>query len=138
MQNITERAKKIKVILNDVDGIWTDGKLHFYVTPEGKIEEIKSFNALDGIAVMLCRLAGLKCGVITGRRHETTVARARNLGMSFFYQGFLTKALALEDILKRGGNFTQSALFPNRAAADAAFSPNSSQNSSSPETSQST
>lgn len=101
MQNITERAKKIKVILNDVDGIWTDGKLHFYVTPEGKIEEIKSFNALDGIAVMLCRLAGLKCGVITGRRHETTVARARNLGMSFFYQGFLTKALALEDILKR-------------------------------------
>ncbi|MBO7238207.1 MAG: HAD hydrolase family protein [Elusimicrobiaceae bacterium] len=100
-EELLARARKIKVILNDVDGIWTDGKLHFYVNPEGKIEEIKSFNALDGIAVMLCRLAGLKCGVITGRRHETTVSRARNLGMNFFYQGYLTKTLALEDILKR-------------------------------------
>lgn len=100
-EEILARARKIKVVLNDVDGIWTDGSLHFYVAPDGKIEEIKSFNALDGIAVMLCRLGGLKCGVITGRRHETTVSRARNLGMNFFYQGFLTKTLALEDILKR-------------------------------------
>jgi len=100
-EELLARARKIKVILNDVDGIWTDGKLHFYVRPDGKIEEIKSFNALDGIAVMLCRLAGLKCGVITGRRHETTISRARNLGMDFFYQGFLTKTEALNDILTR-------------------------------------
>ena len=100
-EELLARARKIKVILNDVDGIWTDGKLHFFVKPDGTIDEIKSFNALDGIAIMLCRLAGLKCGVITGRRHETTVSRARNLGMNFFYQGFLTKTLALEDILKR-------------------------------------
>ena len=100
-EELLARARKIKVILNDVDGIWTDGKLNFYATPEGKIEEIKSFNALDGIAVMLARLAGLKCGVITGRRHETTVARARNLGMHFFYQGFLTKTVPLNDVLKR-------------------------------------
>ncbi len=100
-EKLLMRARKIKVVLNDVDGIWTDGKLNFFVTPEGKIEEFKSFNALDGIAVMLLRLSGIKSGVITGRRHETTVSRARNLGMSFFYQGFLTKTLALEDILKR-------------------------------------
>lgn len=100
-EELLARARKIKVILNDVDGIWTDGKLHFFVKPDGTIDEIKSFNALDGIAVMLCRLAGLKCGVITGRRHETTISRARNLGMHFFYQGFLTKTLALADILQR-------------------------------------
>ena len=100
-EKLLARARKIKVILNDVDGIWTDGKLHFFVKPDGGIDEIKSFNAQDGIAVMLLRLAGIKCGVITGRRHETTVTRARNLGMNFFYQGFLTKTLALEDILKR-------------------------------------
>ncbi len=100
-EELLVRARKIKVILNDVDGIWTDGKLHFFVKPDGSIDEIKSFNAQDGIAIMLCRLAGLKCGVITGRRHETTISRARNLGMDFFYQGFLTKTLALEDILKR-------------------------------------
>lgn len=100
-EELLARARKIKVILNDVDGIWTDGKLHFFVKPDGQVDEIKSFHALDGIAIMLCRLGGLKCGVITGRRHETTISRARNLGMDFFYQGFLTKTLALEDILKR-------------------------------------
>ena len=70
MQNAIERAKKIKVILNDVDGIWTNGQLHFFVKPDGQIDEIKSFNALDGIAIMLCRLAGLKCGAdILKREH---------------------------------------------------------------------
>ena len=100
-KELLARARKIKVILNDVDGIWTNGQLHFFLTSDGKIEEMKSFNALDGIAVMLLRLAGIKNGIITGRRHETTVSRAKNLGMNFFYQGFLTKTLALEDILKR-------------------------------------
>ncbi len=101
MQELVNRAKKIKAILTDVDGILTDGKLHFFATPEGKIEEIKSFNAQDGIAVMLCHHAGLVCGIITGRRHITTVTRARNLGYKYMYQGFLTKSGPLADILKR-------------------------------------
>lgn len=100
-EELLARARRIKVILNDIDGIWTDGKLHFFLTAEGKVEEIKSFNAQDGIAVMLLRAAGIKSGVITGRRHETTISRARNLGMDYFYQGFLTKSVPLEDILKR-------------------------------------
>lgn len=100
-EELLARARKIKIVLNDVDGIWTDGKLNFFVSPDGRIEEIKSFNALDGIAVMLLRSAGIKSGVITGRRHETTVSRARNLGMDYFYQGFLTKLGPLEDVLKR-------------------------------------
>ena len=101
MQELVNRAKKIKAILTDVDGILTDGKLHFFATPEGKIEEIKSFNAQDGIAVMLCHHAGLVCGIITGRRHITTVTRACNLGYKYMYQGFLTKSGPLADILKR-------------------------------------
>ena len=100
-EELLARARKIKVILNDVDGIWTNGKLHFFLNAQGKVEEIKSFNAQDGIAVMLLRAAGIKSGVITGRRHETTISRARNLGMDYFYQGFLTKLGPLEDILKR-------------------------------------
>ena len=100
-EELLARARKIKIVLNDVDGIWTDGKLNFFLTPEGKVEEMKSFNALDGIAVMLLRCAGVKSGVITGRRHETTLTRARNLGMDYFYQGFLTKLGPLQDIMKR-------------------------------------
>lgn len=100
-EELLARARKIKILLNDVDGIWTDGKLNFFLTPQGQVEEIKSFNAIDGIAVMLLRSAGIKSGIITGRRHETTVSRARNLGMDYFYQGFLTKTGPLEDVLKR-------------------------------------
>ena len=102
-EELLARARKIKIVLNDVDGIWTDGKLNFFLTPDGKVEEMKSFNALDGIAVMLLRSAGIKSGVITGRRHETTLSRARGLGMNYFYQGFLTKLGPLQDIMKREG-----------------------------------
>lgn len=103
MQNAQERAQKIKAILTDVDGILTDGKVNFFVTPDGKIEEFKSFHTQDGIAVMLCRSAGIICGIITGRRHPTTVERARNLGFKYMYQGFLTKLGPLEDILEKEG-----------------------------------
>ena len=103
MQNAQERAKNIKVILTDVDGILTDGKVNFFLTPDGKIEEIKSFNTQDGIAAMLCHSAGIKLGIITGRRHPTTVERARNLGFKYMYQGFLTKIGPLEDVLEKEG-----------------------------------
>lgn len=101
MQNAQERAKHIKLILTDVDGILTDGKVNFFVAPDGKIEEFKSFNTQDGIAAMLCHSAGIKLGIITGRRHATTVERAKNLGFSYMYQGFLTKMGPLQDVLKK-------------------------------------
>ena len=101
MQNVQKRAQKIKLILTDVDGILTDGKVNFFVTPTGKIEEFKSFHTQDGIAAMLCRSAGIKLGIITGRRHPTTVERAQNLGFTYMYQGFLTKMGPLQDALKK-------------------------------------
>ncbi|MBR2082259.1 MAG: HAD hydrolase family protein [Elusimicrobiaceae bacterium] len=103
MQNAQQRAQKIKAILTDVDGILTDGKVNFFVTQDGRIEEFKSFNTQDGIALMLCHCAGLLCGIITGRRHPTTVERAKNLGFKYMYQGFLTKMGPLEDVLKKEG-----------------------------------
>ena len=101
MQNAQERAQHIKLILTDVDGILTDGKVNFFVTPDGKIEELKSFHTQDGIAALLCHSAGIKLGIITGRRHATTVERAQNLGFTYLYQGFLTKLGPLEDVLKK-------------------------------------
>ncbi len=100
MQNALERAKKVKAILTDVDGILTDGKVNFFLQ-NGRIEEFKSFHTQDGIAAILCRQAGLTLGIITGRRHETTVHRANALGYTYIYQGFLSKLGPLEDILKR-------------------------------------
>ena len=101
MEQARERAKKIKAILTDVDGILTDGKVNFFVAPDGHIEEIKSFHTQDGVAVLLCHSAGIVCGIITGRRHATTVERAKNLGFKYMYQGFLTKIGPLQDILEK-------------------------------------
>lgn len=100
-KELQARAAKIKAILTDVDGILTDGKLNFFALPDGRVDEFKSFNALDGVAARMCRLSGIILGIITGRRHPATVHRARVLGFSYIYQGFLTKTGPLEDILKR-------------------------------------
>ena len=54
MEQAIERARKIRAILTDVDGILTDGKVNFFVRDDGKIDEFKSFNTQDGLAVMLC------------------------------------------------------------------------------------
>ncbi len=100
MQNALDRAKKVKAILTDVDGILTDGKVNFFLQ-DGRIEEFKSFHTQDGIAALLCRKSGIILGIITGRRHETTVNRASALGYTYIYQGFLSKLGPLEDVLKR-------------------------------------
>ena len=101
MQNALQRAQQVKAVLTDVDGILTDGKVNFFLTPDGKTDEFKSFHTQDGIAALLGRKAGLTLGIITGRRHETTVRRAEVLGYHYLYQGFLSKLGPLEDILKR-------------------------------------
>lgn len=102
-QEIKERAQKIKAVLTDIDGIWTDGKINFFVRDDGKVDEFKCFNALDGIAGMLGYSCGLTLGVITGRRHEVTVHRAQTLGVKYLYQGFLSKLGPLDDILQKEG-----------------------------------
>ncbi|WP_428897197.1 3-deoxy-D-manno-octulosonate 8-phosphate phosphatase (KDO 8-P phosphatase) [Parelusimicrobium proximum] len=100
MEN-TERAKKIKFLLTDVDGVLTDGKLNFFTTPEGKIEEFKSFNATDGLGFMVLTRAGIASGIITGRAHPTTEHRAKTSGMKYIYQNFTKKINALEDLLSK-------------------------------------
>lgn len=101
MQNALDRARNIKAILTDVDGILTDGKVNFFVNAQGKLDEFKSFHTQDGVAALLCRKAGIVLGIITGRRHATTVRRAEILGYRYIYQGFLSKLGPLHDILKR-------------------------------------
>lgn len=102
-EELIRRARKIKIILTDIDGIWTDGKINYFVNSAGKIEEFKSFHALDGLGVLLLGSVGLICGVITGRRHPTTEARCRNLGVKYLFQGFLSKTGPLHEIMQLEG-----------------------------------
>lgn len=87
------------MILMDVDGVLTDGKIIF--TSAGT--EIKEFNIQDGMAITLARMAGLKTGVITGRESKMVQRRAEELGYDFISQGNTKKLPRYEEIKKQFG-----------------------------------
>ena len=96
-----KRAKKIKLILFDVDGTLTDGKLFFIPVPSTETAiEIKGFHAHDGAGISIARLGGLKTGIITKRTSETVAIRARDLNLDYIRQGVQDKLTVLEQILK--------------------------------------
>lgn len=103
MKSSIERAKKIKLVLMDVDGVLTDGKLYYVPDHDGKMVEFKAFNSLDGIGLRLLNQFGIITGVITGNEAPGTEKRARSLGMRYAYQGFLSKLIPLEEILNDCG-----------------------------------
>lgn len=121
-----ERAKRIKLLLFDVDGVLTDGKIWIFPAPGGAqlstqehaaqhgerggfglvshdYVEAKGFNAHDGAAVSLARLAGIKMGLITKRISETVALRARDLRLEHVYQGIQDKLTVFEEILQKEG-----------------------------------
>jgi len=118
-----ERAKKIKVILFDVDGVLTAGGIWLspapannpaidkrmsdladkggYAIPSASMVEAKGFHAHDGTAISLARLGGMKCGIITKRISETVALRARDLRMEYVYMGQAHKMQAVREILAK-------------------------------------
>jgi 3-deoxy-D-manno-octulosonate 8-phosphate phosphatase (KDO 8-P phosphatase) len=106
-----ERARRIKIILFDVDGVLTDGTIWIYpmpvALPDGTITtrmvETKGFSAHDGAGMTLARLGGMKVGVITKRISETVALRARDLKMEFVYQGQTYKMQAVRAIAEKAG-----------------------------------
>lgn len=121
------RAKKIKLILFDVDGVLTDGKIWIFPAPQGSQQqsvleqsakhggtggfglhstsliEAKGFHAHDGTAISLARMAGIKTGLITKRISETVALRARDLKIDYVHQGIQDKRTCFEEILKTAG-----------------------------------
>lgn len=100
---ILKKAKKIKMLITDVDGVLTDATMNFFATPSGKIAEVKKFCAYDGLACHMLRDGGIKSAIITGGNAPATEHRFRSLGMDFLYYNYLSKGPALEDILKKTG-----------------------------------
>lgn len=92
-----ERARKIKMIIMDVDGTLTDGTL--LVLPDG--EELKSYNVRDGLGIILAHLAGFKTGIITGKTSKALEKRSKKLKIMEVYQGILDKEKALDEILRK-------------------------------------
>jgi 3-deoxy-D-manno-octulosonate 8-phosphate phosphatase (KDO 8-P phosphatase) len=97
------RARQIKVLLFDVDGVLTDGSITVHPNDDGSATEVKSFSAHDGLGISLARLGGLRTGVITKRQSQTVAIRARDLKLEFVYQGQAYKTHAAEEIAAKAG-----------------------------------
>ena len=122
-----DRARKVKLIIFDVDGVMTDGTIFLFPAPAGASDsgthehrrrmadkggfgisgstviEAKGFNAHDGTGFSLARLGGLKAAIITKRISETVALRARDLKIEHVYQGQQDKAAAFYEILSKEG-----------------------------------
>ncbi len=95
--NNHQRAQKIKMILMDVDGTLTDGRL--LILPDG--EELKTYNVRDGTGILMAHLAGLKTGIITGKVSKSLEKRASKLKILEVYQGILDKKSVLLEIINK-------------------------------------
>jgi 3-deoxy-D-manno-octulosonate 8-phosphate phosphatase (KDO 8-P phosphatase) len=98
------RAKNIKVLIFDVDGVLTDGQIFVIPNAEGHGIEAKGFAAHDGLGISLGRLGGLRIGIITKRQSQTVAIRANDLKLEFIYQGQSHKMNAIKDILQKTGH----------------------------------
>lgn len=99
MQDIVEKAKKLKLLILDVDGVLTDGKLFF--DDNGK--EYKSFHARDGHGIKMLQQTGVEVAVISGRKSLSVALRMKSLGIAHVYQGHEDKRAAFAEILRNAG-----------------------------------
>ena len=93
----SEKAKAIRLLIVDIDGVLTDGGLHF----DNRGEEYKTFNSLDGHGLRMLLDSGIEVAVITGRQSEIVNHRMGDLGVRHIYQGNRDKLPALEKLLRR-------------------------------------
>jgi 3-deoxy-D-manno-octulosonate 8-phosphate phosphatase (KDO 8-P phosphatase) len=102
-QRVMELAAGIKLLLMDVDGVLTDGKLYNVPAPDGRMAETKGFDSRDGIGLQWLFRKGIKTGIISGRESPATVERARQCHVEYVYQGHTKKIPILEEILTISG-----------------------------------
>lgn len=97
--SVQARAAAVKLLLMDVDGVLTDGKLYNVPDSLGNMVETKGFDSQDGIALQWLFREGIRTGVISGRISPATAERARQCKMAYVYQGHTEKIPIFEEIL---------------------------------------
>ncbi len=99
LEHIEQRARAVRMLVFDVDGVLTDGSL-FY---DNQGQEYKAFNSRDGHGIKMLRASGVETGIITGRTSQIVLHRARNLGIAHIHQGAEDKLEALGNLLREAG-----------------------------------
>jgi len=100
---ITPRARLIRLLLTDCDGVLTDGSLHYSSDGERAVEATQVFHIHDGLGIRLAHAAGLKVGIISGRTSLPLAHRARELKIDHLYQGIADKLDAYKQICAAEG-----------------------------------
>jgi len=99
MQDILEKASRIKLVIFDVDGVLTDGSL--FLSDDG--QEYKAFNSKDGFGMRLLQDAGIDIAIITGRESTLVKLRMEELGITQVMQGRREKGPALDEMMEKTG-----------------------------------
>lgn len=98
-RDLVKKAQKIKLVVTDIDGVWTDAKM--YYTKDG--EFMKSFSTYDGMATYLLKQAGIPTAIITGENSLPVAARAKKLKLDDVFLGIKDKLEVLEQLLEKYG-----------------------------------
>lgn len=104
--DLLDRARAVRLLVLDVDGVLTDGTLYYSANGE----ELKAFNIQDGLGIKMLCGSGVELAIVTGRSSRALELRAENLGIRYLYQGVERKLVAFEQLLRGLG------LTPGQAA----------------------
>ena len=96
-QEILAKAKKVKLLITDVDGVLTDGKIYLGANEQ----EFKAFNVKDGKGIKLLQEAGIEIAIITGRQSQAVTRRAQELAIKETHQGIADKIEVFNQLLER-------------------------------------
>ncbi len=96
-QDIIERARRVKVVILDIDGVMTDGRIIYGIYGE----ELKFFDVQDGFGISLLRRAGIKSVIITAKKSRIVKMRSRDLRVAKAYQGYIDKIKPFNKSLKK-------------------------------------
>ncbi len=94
-EDVWARAQAIRLLILDIDGVLTDGRLYF----DAKGETLKVFHVRDGHGIKMAQRGGLEAAMVSGRRSDAAFHRARELGISRFYEGVRDKVAILAELL---------------------------------------
>lgn len=99
MSDLGDRVRQVELLILDVDGVLTDGRLYY----SDRGTELKGFSTQDGAALKMLKASGVASAVITGRRSDLVARRVAELGIDHYYAGVADKAEALEELVRASG-----------------------------------
>lgn len=102
-EDLKNRLARVRLLLMDVDGVLTNGKLYQVPGPDGTMVETKGFDSTDGIALQWLAWNGIQAGVISGRVSPATTERAKQVKLAYVYQGHIEKVPILDEIVEKSG-----------------------------------